>query len=1676
MYWAKFDVGKQGRPFVAPSCAPMVEEPSLLQNATTNGFATSKDVDKTNENAKSSPHNGPLLQASETLQAPPQAETPSGSSSKKRKLEDADSSQPAKKPSPPWKKFEAEGPSAFTVGGQRVSARRNKLPLELQPQGQTRGSYSRYRDDGQQAADIMSGGGEDDLGNSHETRDKAKVLRPESMEGRASKGSQPFVHPSPKAGFTRLSRRQSQNLRHNAPTSSESTPYQRRSYTRRKTSTLSSEEKKQNPSSSGRGSRRRNNLASTSQNEQSTFAKLPKLRLFYQPRPAPIAHPSNMPHKTSGSLREYLRHDDPLEGEEEQVLTPQQATKEASIRNRLIAEGRPGGLLGRDNWSAVEIEPSDEPSPDRTQVDALNRAMLKLGPLILREGQLHRQLAKKTASLALDYHKAKAKAKESTPDPVEILKRSFKPIITQLRHAWGSALNAIKEKKVNEAQALKNAADQREVQRLLQQSEGFLASRVKQKPPQPLETGQTDEESDQDSAQSQNFDAENRISRTNDDELSLEQLRQKYANIPELVYSDHDLPDAEDEGNDTDEGNQSVSEDDDDQDSSSVSSSGVASNHGKSDTAREQWYPNGIKDDPNHGENFLQLPEEVIPQLEEVDDILLDDSGEESDERDECESDDLDSDDGEDVDEENEEHRSDLILGFLSKSERAKLTAQQLNNGSPHERLPDDLMMKNDNSSDDTHYAKTVDCEATEPRPKVRGPAIEDTLAVPSTSEEVSRHPSSSPSVSDVPGEPESMSSVEPPEKAPDPPRGITMDPDRFRTKMPILLRGQLREYQHDGLDWLAGMYASGTNGILADEMGLGKTIQTIALLAHLAEEHHMWGPHLVVVPTSVLLNWEMEFKKWCPGFKILAYYGTQEERRNKRKGWLDDDRWHVCITSYQLGIQDAAKLKRKNWHFLILDEAHNIKNFRSKRWQTLLNFRSQARLLLTGTPLQNNLTELWSLLFFLAPDSADQENANFGDLQKFSRAFHRPVEQILENGREGLDEGAREIVAKLHKVLRPHLLRRLKADVEKQMPKKYEHVTLCRLSRRQRQLYDSYMSLAGTKESFASGNYMSIIACLMQLRKVCNHPDLFETRQIVTSFAMPKSAIADYEIKESVVRRKLLGSGEGDRPGLLDLWRPNISTVNASRSKELSAARQILSLVEIASEEPNQDLPPDFSTVSSTVTSIVAQARRARVDELRANCDVSALRTNSRPMYGSSLLRLLDFNLSQRLQPKCTTRRAVIDESVGRSSLLEAMVLDLPQRGEVLETVIQKFGFATPAVVAPLMTRLALTDMGIKTIRSVQKQSGYDPFHEARIRLSIAFPDKGLVQYDCGKLQRLERLLRQLQAGGHRALIFTQMTKVLDILERFLNLHGQRYLRLDGSTKIEERQVLTDRFNNDPRIPVFILSSRSGGLGINLTGADTVIFYDLDWNPAMDKQCQDRCHRIGQTRDVHIYRFVSEGTIEANILRKSNQKRMLDDVVIQEGDFTTEYFNQLDLGGGHVDAEADAALDKVLGGNSEDRMSRVLGQAEDREDQEAAQTAQKEDVQIDDADFADKSSPRAASTPKTDASVPAISAPGSPPIDRPPTPLQPVQAYPEELGVQQVINEKRMTDPAIGVIAGLPQDRPLGKNAEGFEEKEPGNLMEYMIKFLEWDLRDWTYVLPDENKNKKKKKKKRLM
>lgn len=764
---------------------------------------------------------------------------------------------------------------------------------------------------------------------------------------------------------------------------------------------------------------------------------------------------------------------------------------------------------------------------------------------------------------------------------------------------------------------------------------------------------------------------------------------------------------------------------------------------------------------------------------------------------------------------------------------------------------------------------------------------------------------------------------------------------------IPILLKGKLRPYQKQGLNWLASLYNNGTNGILADEMGLGKTIQTISLLAYLACEKNEWGPHLIVVPTSVMLNWEMEFKRFAPGFKVLTYYGSPQQRKEKRKGWNTPDTFHVCITSYQLVVHDQPIFRRKKWKYMILDEAHNIKNFRSQRWKALLNFNTEHRLLLTGTPLQNNIMELWSLLYFLMPSSKEGNITmpeGFADLMDFQQWFGKPVDKIIQQGANDLE--TRETVNKLHQVLRPYLLRRLKQDVEKQMPAKYEHIIHCRLSKRQRLLYDDFMSRAKTKETLASGNFLSIINCLMQLRKVCNHPDLFEVRPILTSFAQEKSVASQFEIKDDLIRKMLRVDGRH----VVDLMFLNLVSITKYTGNENSYHMKTIgklsssdifdkTIANLRESLADKSIKPNFDDLHIYYEYVLNKENNDLLELMQHRKYVNDFNCNKSQLISSSLVDILSL---KQFKTQSQLKMLGLTKSIGERSFL-------------MKDVIEKYAFITPKAVCNNMNELTFpVEVQKELMHDAQNNILENPFHQVQVKTSIAFPDKSLLQYDCGKLQKLAQLLQNLIPQGHRVLIFTQMSKVLDILELFLNYHGYTYMRLDGATRIEDRQLLTERFNNDNRVKCFILSTRAGGLGINLTGADTVVFYDSDWNPAIDKQCQDRCHRIGQTRDVHIYRFVSEYTIEANILKKAEQKKHLDNVIIQNGDFTTDYFSKMtvqELLGNPTDEDT-SFKDTKLSTRSRD-FTKALEMAEDEDDAKAAEIAMKE-TNIDVEDFSD--------------------------------------------------------------------------------------------------------------------------
>ncbi|KPL97092.1 Imitation SWI-like protein, partial [Sarcoptes scabiei] len=300
----------------------------------------------------------------------------------------------------------------------------------------------------------------------------------------------------------------------------------------------------------------------------------------------------------------------------------------------------------------------------------------------------------------------------------------------------------------------------------------------------------------------------------------------------------------------------------------------------------------------------------------------------------------------------------------------------------------------------------------------------------------------------------------------------------RFETSPTYVKNGQMRDYQIRGLNWMISLMENGINGILADEMGLGKTLQTISLLGYMKHYKNGAGPHMVISPKSTLTNWMNEIKKWCPTLKPVCLIGNQEARNEIIRDVLmgPPNSFDVVVTSYEMVIKEKAVLKKFQWRYIVIDEAHRIKNEKSKLSEIIREFKSMNRLLLTGTPLQNNLHELWALLNFLLPDV-------FNSSDDFDSWFN--TNSCL---------GDKSLVERLHCVLRPFLLRRLKSEVEKKLPPKIETKIYVGLSRMQREWYTKIlMKDIDIVNNAGKSDKLRLLNILMQLRKCANHPYLFD-------------------------------------------------------------------------------------------------------------------------------------------------------------------------------------------------------------------------------------------------------------------------------------------------------------------------------------------------------------------------------------------------------------------------------------------------------------------------------------------------------------------------------------------------------------------------------------------------------
>ncbi|KAF7837257.1 putative ATP-dependent DNA helicase CHR12 isoform X1 [Senna tora] len=304
-------------------------------------------------------------------------------------------------------------------------------------------------------------------------------------------------------------------------------------------------------------------------------------------------------------------------------------------------------------------------------------------------------------------------------------------------------------------------------------------------------------------------------------------------------------------------------------------------------------------------------------------------------------------------------------------------------------------------------------------------------------------------------------------------------------TEQPSILQGgELRPYQLEGLQWMLSLFNNNLNGILADEMGLGKTIQTISLIAYLMENKGVTGPHLIVAPKAVLPNWISEFSTWVPSITTVLYDGRLDERKAMKEELSGEGKFNVLITHYDLIMRDKAFLKKIHWYYLIVDEGHRLKNHECALARTLdSGYNIQRRLLLTGTPIQNSLQELWSLLNFLLPSI-------FNSVQNFEDWFNAPFADRVDVSLT--DEEQLLIIRRLHQVIRPFILRRKKDEVEKYLPGKSQVILKCDMSSWQKVYYHQVTDLGRVGLDNGSGKSKSLQNLTMQLRKCCNHPYLF--------------------------------------------------------------------------------------------------------------------------------------------------------------------------------------------------------------------------------------------------------------------------------------------------------------------------------------------------------------------------------------------------------------------------------------------------------------------------------------------------------------------------------------------------------------------------------------------------------
>ncbi|OAL66313.1 SNF2 family helicase/ATPase [Trichophyton rubrum] len=599
-------------------------------------------------------------------------------------------------------------------------------------------------------------------------------------------------------------------------------------------------------------------------------------------------------------------------------------------------------------------------------------------------------------------------------------------------------------------------------------------------------------------------------------------------------------------------------------------------------------------------------------------------------------------------------------------------------------------------------------------------------------------------------------------------PSALGEQEDLIATQQPSLVTGgKMRKYQLEGLEWMKSLWMNGLCGILADEMGLGKTVQAISLIAFF-KEHNIPGPFLIAAPLSTVSNWVNEFARWTPSINTVLYHGTKEQRSEiRRKQMKNQDQrapdFPVVCTSYEICMNDRKFLANYQWKYIIVDEGHRLKNMNCKLIKELLTYPSANRLLITGTPLQNNIAELWSLLHFLLPEI-------FNDLDNFQSWFD--FSSVLDDSDQNAvnERRRRNLVSTMHAILKPFLLRRVKTDVESSLPKKREYVLYAPLTPEQKELYVQIVN--GT------------------------------SRQYLEEKAAERIEARNGSEKQSRAR----------------------SLKRGASGSELST--------------------PNKSAKSSRDSTPTRARRRGRSKNYKEESDRD---------FNSKLARL---------------EKGIQEETPEESELSEGE-MDEIERAKTMK--LAKKEISSKKLQNPVMQARLVCNSPLNFYWPWGEDSGVD----------------STLITSSGKMLLLDRLVPCLISKGHKVLIFSQFKGQLDILEDWATqLRSWNCCRIDGAIAQADRQEQINAFNNDPDYRIFLLSTRAGGQGINLTAADTVILFDSDWNPQQDLQAQDRAHRIGQTKPVIVYRLATRGTIEQTLLERAGSKRRLEKLVIQKGKF----------------------------------------------------------------------------------------------------------------------------------------------------------------------------------------------